>query len=140
MLKMWGFFWSHWYKVSQTVCLSKEIKSSFADHLDIKDDRCVQLRVAHSDFSIRVIIAVADLERCKKSAGTELVFLLPPHHLCCPLRTISDYLIISDCCRWWVQEVELLSSPFFFLLVTFNNTQHFFCPFTLSCSVLSSSS
>lgn len=38
-----------------------------------------------------------------------------------------------------MQKVELLSGSLFFI-ITVNSTQHFFCPFTLSCSVLSSSS
>lgn len=67
-----------WVKLFVLGC---EIKSNYADHSHVKDKRCVQYRFACPGFPVgSQPVAVADLQKQKKPAGTECssFFISPP--------------------------------------------------------------
>lgn len=88
-LRVFSWLTQTWW--AKLFVLGHEIKINYAHHSHVKGERCVQHRFACPGFPVgSQPVAVADLQRRKKPAGTRCSSFLS-HHPCCPLRTVTDY-------------------------------------------------
>lgn len=84
-LRLFSWLTQTWW--AKLFVLGREIKSNYAHHSHVKGERCVQHRFACPGFPVgSQPVAVADLQRRKKPAGTRCSSFLSHH----PLRTVTN--------------------------------------------------